>query len=399
MNELTCHIVSQSSFSGWDEYISGIFSMLNDRSGIGTLVHKCATAGDALECLLSIDGGKDFCLFINKSVLVEIGNLGYEENYKRVFNARVPTITYLIDNFVHHFAEMSLLPLPFEALLVADSNWIEPARMLGFEADSIFAEAPPTFLPMWGMPRAAGLGSADRDIDILFSGDIRSLDFLSRNIDSVTAGKACLKPLVHEAVEAINSCRGVKDPGVAFLDVVVRYQDCVAGLGIVEIQNMFSAIETYCRGLYRANALVSMDSSRVVVAGVVECADLLEKRNIVHLGRRSFNDVMALAGRSKMFLGDLAGFSGGIELRPSMAMQNGALYIGETNSYLREVAGDVFPHCPLTELDALAGRLRSKPSQLDDMAAAQGEFYDRMVGSHSVAYASVVERLISRSRR
>lgn len=331
----TCYIVNGATRNGWDGYIYDVVAERNARRGIATV--RVVTEPGRLPDIAAFRAmtagqppGGHYVFTLNRMVDTYHIQAGRPRLMAEV---GCPVVSYVIDNIGYYLPLFTSRPIAGETRLLADAR--------GNEIVSKLAPGLPAcgFFPMWGMPRGkdAPPGPDERDIDLLFVGNAIPVADAEAEAARVARGHADVRDFVHGAADLMAKVRGSEDPATVTLFLLVQngfFQRHSIDLGW--FSEIFRAVDRLARARHRLRTLNGFSRTKITIAGGGMEAAVAGRPNVTLLGPVPLDDVQGLCRRARMVVGDLAGFTEGVELRPSLAMANGAVYFGETNRYLAE---------------------------------------------------------------
>jgi len=278
------------------------------------------------KALMETTGSKyDFLFSINRvptlHFFISIG----DEQYDIFSLSQVPMFTWVVDNISHHIEAFQAHHLATEEIvLVTDRCSVEMGNRYNFDMTES------SFLPMWGPERMASQGEgADRDIPVLFTGDIRREKPYQDFLEQASNGDPELRKVLDAAVEEMIDDKGTVD-GFSLI-----HSKC-AEIGRHEAAlPTFRAMDRWLRTRRRKDMLKSVSRVPIMLLGTVEDPEIAEQQNISVLGRKNIHEAEQFARRAKVLLGDFANFVDGVELRPAIAIANGCVFACEENTFVK----------------------------------------------------------------
>ncbi|MBI3446827.1 MAG: hypothetical protein HY055_16045 [Magnetospirillum sp.] len=380
-----CYIVAPSTFNGWDNYIYDVVAERNARYGIATrkIVGPFPTLPDIRQFNELVSGGNHgpYYIFTINRILDVCHVLAKQP--RLLTQVDCPVVSYMVDNIGRFAGTICEVPIEREIRVVADAR--------GEEIMSAVASHLPSslFFPMWGLPRdpTPPHAPAERDIDLLFIGNITPVAEAERDAVTTARGHPDLVDFIHECAQAQLATRGNQDPAILTLYLLVSKSMLQRhSIDVPWFSEIFRASDTLARAHFREGLLRKFKKARLTIVGTGAEHIAASQPNITLLGAKPLTEMAAICQRAKLLLGDLAGFTGGVELRPSLAMSNGAGYIGETNPYLSQT---VPSHCRIEDggdlEDAALGAIAA-PAALRAMTEQAGAVYDQLVQDNDLPF-------------
>ena len=279
--------------------------------------------------------------------------------------------TYLLDHPFRHAHKFAGYEAPLIAGIV-DATHKDALADIGRQIPSIFT-------PHAGPPHEAiCLPMAAREIDVLFVGNISPIlydtPFKERTADLPAYCISVIDRAVDLALEE------QLFPYEAFKAALVeKAPQLLRDTPLPELREMFIVIETLLASRQRFEALKALariDGLNIHLVGnieeVLEHGESLERGDgVTFHGHKSFDEVLAMMGRSKIIINANFTIVGGSHERIWQGMAHGCLVLTNDSLYIRSCFEDgtnilLFPE-QLADLENLLNNYLDQPEKIQDM--------------------------------
>ena len=375
---MRCLFIEPKAASEWTSLIYRFIASRLAANGIAcdryriSLPLTPAAVGEILD-LITRRGDHDFIFNINR-IPANMIRSDHRPGQSLFALAATPVVTWLIDNIAYH---SSLLkhdpPGRHERVFVMDGAWMDLQAHTGIRlADN-------SFFPMWGPPREDDLPPfEERPIPVLFAGGLGAEEPVDGLLERTAGRDQALRRGIADTIEQMMEEKGRTDVLAALAGNLQRH-----GRGSFDI-TLFIAVDQWLRTWARRRLLRSFVSTPIVVCGAVEDAVLASRPNVTLEGAVPMHDLVPMARRARVLLGDCVCFTRGVEFRPSLALSTGCVLAVEANRYL----GEVFPADALVDIDPAdatcdegLAELLSDPHRLAAIAGRADVVYQELISA------------------
>ena len=308
-----------------------------------------ATAREGLPCFLVACNGK---------VRLVVGREhGREVTVHEAFN--MPLVAYLVDHPAFHLSH--LLRVPENAVVtVVDEGHLAFLEQAGLPCRTRI------FCPHGG-PEAIPepLPASRRGIDLLFVGNVADPGPVPAWLEQAAAGRADLKPVLAEALEAVlgEGC----DPWLALADGFERHRLEASPLTVAKY---VPALDAYARTTRRFEVLRAIRRHRVTILGNISGTRDLDHHEV--RGVASFARACSLMAETKLLINSPTFPRGGHE-RVFYGLSRGAVIAVEAGTFLRQDYESGLGMIPIpgnaADFDDTLAELSARPERLDELRA------------------------------
>lgn len=267
---------------------------------------------------LSRSGDRGLLVDINGAIVTSKPAQPYMAGRGNEFNS----FTFLTDAPLHFPSRMEHWPLGGIVGLV-DSSFREQARFMKYQRPDFIS------FPHAGPEVSESVhGDTERDIDILFIGNIAATEPVEKHAEKLYPG------LPRSAALFINSFRNwepMKTPFQIVLETALSMKD---GYRRKDVALAAAHLERYLNNLARAETLSELTGLNVTLVGRVADGALSTNADVEALGFVPFDSCLKLMERAKIVINVRPGFPNGGHERVFYALSRGAAVMTTRSTFL-----------------------------------------------------------------
>lgn len=314
---------------------------------------------EAMMLMLGQHKGNGFVLEFNGRGNVTVMNPKVGE--VSLFDAwRLPKVSWLTDNPCHHMDKLRSLP-DYSILGVVDRDFLDWLPQYGLNTRRTF------FMPHGGPePLRQQADTADRQIDVLYIGNIREPEAFGAWLDRVGDGDT----LVRQCMEQAFGLCLQSDAGL-YQTVSRVFEEAGISLSLDDLLKRTRQLEQYLIPYRRISVLKNVKRSRVVVCGDIDPAVSANfSSSITFLEKVTFEDFQDLAMNARIILNTSPSFRNGAHERVFYGLSRGAHILTEPSRFLapevEKGLGISFLDFDPSEIDNAIEAVLDRKDELDD---------------------------------
>ena len=313
---------------------------------------------------IRIHPGPSFILDINAKlkIFTESGNFFDEVG--------IPKFSFMTDNPIHHISNLQKLSKNSLCGMVSLEH-IEYSQLFGLNSKKCI------FFPHGGPPALVEPRTTqEREIEILFAGNIKGVHSFEEWIEGTFTGEHFLKSILLELHDIIDY------PKSRVFSILIKK---LSHLSVSEIrhilQKIFCPLERFLIDRERIKVLSATKKHKVTIIGGVtkDVVEALPHHNF--LGEKSYTEVMDAMSRSKISLNIVPTFRSGGHERMFYSLAYGSLLLTDQNDYLEkdQLVNPFINFLPvnLNDMDHILAQKLSDTKDLDDLRKIAIDHYSK----------------------